>query len=79
MAEFFTRWFTPSKSDGGAPIPQMQPMAMPEAPKVEDASSKAAEALKKKKLAMSKSKSIYTSPLGIGGEAEISKKSLLGQ
>lgn len=52
-----------------------QPMAMPEAPKVEDAATKAREALRRRK----RTRTIFTSPLGISGEAQIARKTLLGQ
>lgn len=55
------------------------PMPMPEAPKVEDAAAKAEKMARAKRTTMARSKSIYTSPLGIGGEAAITKKTLLGQ
>lgn len=55
------------------------PFPMPKAPKVKDAAGQTQAALKAKKQAIARSRSIYTSPLGIGGEADIAKKYLLGQ
>lgn len=37
------------------------------------------EKLRQKKAAMSRSKSVYTSPLGIRGEAQTARKMLLGE
>jgi hypothetical protein len=56
-----------------------QPLPMPEAPKIEDAAAKAEASARAKRAAMGRSQSIYTSPLGIGGEANIARKTLLGQ
>ena len=53
------------------------PAPMPQAPGLSDASAKAENIVSKKRAAMSKS--IYTSPLGVSGEAQIAKKTLLGQ
>jgi hypothetical protein len=52
---------------------------MPEAPKPEAAATQAAEAARSKKRAIQRSRTIYTSPLGIGGEAEVARKFLLGR
>lgn len=54
------------------------PAPMPEAPKVEDEAAKAAAAAREKRRGMARTKSIYTSPLGITGEAQVAKKTLLG-
>lgn len=59
------------KSQESAPLP------MPQAPKVEDVSDRAADIIKRKRAAMSQS--IYTSPLGVAGQATVARKSLLGQ
>ena len=56
-----------------------KPMAMPQAPKATDVQGQAQAAARSKRTAASRTKSIYTSPLGIGGEADIVKKQLLGQ
>lgn len=53
------------------------PMPLPQAPSPADAIGKAEEVIKKKKTSMSQS--IYTSPLGIAGEAQVARKTLLGQ
>lgn len=52
---------------------------MPAAPKVETAAAQAAATVRGKKRAIARSRSIFTSPLGIGGEAQITRKVLLGQ
>lgn len=52
---------------------------MPAAPKVADVAAQAQVTAKAKKRAIARSRSIYTSPLGIGGEAQITRKVLLGQ
>lgn len=72
MAKFISRMFTPSKSDGGAPIPQT-----PAAPKVEDAQAKADEEIRKKR--MNKSKTILTGSQGLLYGADTDKKVLLGE
>ena len=51
--------------------------ALPQAPKPEDAQNKAAEIARKKRASMSQS--VYTNPLGTAGEANIARKTLLGQ
>ena len=53
------------------------PMALPEPPKPEVAQDKAMDIARKKRAAMSQS--VYTSPLGTAGEANVARKSLLGQ
>jgi len=63
------------KSKGAQP----QPAPMPQAPKPTEARDQAMAAARSKRLSMARSKSIYTSPLGISGEAQIAKKQLLGQ
>jgi hypothetical protein len=54
-----------------------QPLPLPQPPSQEVAQDKAAAIGKVKRA--SATQSIYTSPLGIGGTAEIAKKTLLGQ
>lgn len=56
-----------------------QPAALPQSPIVDDASKLAKAKTKDRRLAASRSRSIYTSPLGIGGQAQVAKKTLLGQ
>lgn len=56
------------------------PQPMPEAPKPEDSASKAADMVKKRRI--NQSQTIYTSPLGLSGEANIARAGLkqkLGQ
>jgi len=64
-----------SKGGGEAPIQSPQPL--PQAPEGEDAAEKA-ESIKRRKT-QAASKTIYTSPLGVAGEAAVAKKTLLGQ
>jgi len=65
---------------GGKKAEAPKPQPLPVAPTVEDAAGKAEEKNRKRKAQLSAgSKSIYTSPLGIGGEAQVARKSLLGQ
>jgi len=44
-----------------------------------DASSQAQAAITKKRAAMARSRTIYTNPLGIADEANVAKKTLLGE
>ena len=62
---------------GGGQQAASSPLPLPQAPSVTDASAKAEDVARKKRSAMSQS--IYTSPLGVSGEANIVKKTLLGQ
>lgn len=59
------------KQQASAPIPLPQP------PVQVDAVAKAADTVKSKRAAVTQS--VYTSPLGIGGMADVNKKTLLGQ
>ncbi len=52
---------------------------LPQMPTVQDATSQAKDAIKERRIAASRSRSIYTSPLGIAGEAQTVRKTLLGQ
>jgi hypothetical protein len=69
---FVARWFTPSKSDGGAPIPQ--PAPLPTAPAIDTAGAQEQVSAKKRKL----SKTLLTGPEGLDPNFETQKKSLLG-
>jgi len=64
---------------GGFSKPKSPSVAMPQAPKMGDASAKANAMSLKRMKAMGRLESIQTSPLGIAGEAEITKKKLLGE
>jgi len=68
-----------SKFMGAAPNKAVtpNPLPLPQAPKSEAASEVAATNVMKKRAAFSQS--IYTSPLGVSGEANIARKTLLGQ
>jgi len=58
-------------------IPDASPMPLPQPPSV-DAATTAAEGIVKSRRTEG-SQTVYTSPLGIGGQADITKKTLLGQ
>ena len=53
------------------------PMPLPKSPDPADSMAKAQDVIRKKKASMSQS--IYTSPLGVAGEAQVARKTLLGQ
>jgi hypothetical protein len=59
------------KNQSSGPIP------LPQAPSVSDATGKAEDVIRKKRSSMTQS--IYTSPLGASGEAQVVRKTLLGQ
>lgn len=61
--------------DGGGQGPA--PLPLPQAPSPQAAAEKAEETIRRKKAAISRS--IYTSPLGVAGEANVARKTLLGQ
>lgn len=61
----------------GASQQMNSPLPMPQAPSVGDAQSKAEDVIKRKRATTTQS--IYTSPLGVAGEAGIARKTLLGQ
>lgn len=65
----------PGMKKDSAPAPTPAPLPTP--PKPEAAGAKAEDVVRKKKAAMTQS--IYTSPLGIAGEAQVARKTLLGQ
>jgi hypothetical protein len=76
---FIAALFGGGKKSESAPAPQ----PLPTPPAVEDSSAKAEENAKKKRATVAAgSKSIYSSPLGIAGEAQVAKAGLkekLGQ
>ena len=55
---------------------KIQPPALPQAPNPNDAALKAQDMANKKRA--SSSKTIYTSPLGISGTAQVARKTLTG-
>ncbi len=63
-----------SGGDGGYKTP-----GLPQSPTTTDARAMAAAEAKRRRQSMSRSSSIYTSPLGISGQANIARKALLGQ
>jgi len=52
------------------------PLPLPQAPSVGESVDKASDVIRKKRSAMTQS--IYTSPLGVSGEAQVVRKTLLG-
>ena len=74
--EAIIRMFTPSKHKEDAPP---APMPMPATPTPEKAEDTAQAAATKKRKAIARSRTIFTSPLGISGQASVIKKTLLGQ
>jgi len=52
---------------------------LPQSPSIASAEAQAKDATRARLKAASRSQSIFTSPLGISGEAEIAQKTLLGQ
>jgi hypothetical protein len=82
--EFITRMFTASDSDNqsGAQYNaayNAAHMPMPEAPKGSDASDLAQKKVRARRLAQKSSESVFASPLGLSGQADVTKKTLLGQ
>jgi len=59
------------------PTTPKAPIALPQSPDPQTAVDRASETIRRKRDAMTKS--IYTSPLGVQGQARIAKKTLLGQ
>jgi|SRR3990167_5287926 len=56
------------------------PLPTPQGPKPEDSVAKAEEMARRRKAALSAGgQTIYTSPLGVSGEAQVARKKLLGQ
>ena len=62
---------------GGRKVSTSGPIPLPQPPSAEAAAGKAGEVIKKKRATMTQS--IYTSPLGVAGEAQGARKTLLGQ
>jgi len=55
------------------------PAAMPEAPKTSDASDAAEKASQARAKKAQSYKSVFSSPLGLADQAQVAKKTLLGQ
>lgn len=62
---------------GGSASAPVAPLPLPQAPKPEAVAEQATKTIQRKKAAMSQS--IYTSPLGLSGQADIARKTLTGQ
>jgi hypothetical protein len=50
----------------------------PQIPTITTAATSATATAKKRRVSASRSESIYTSPLGLGGQADVNRKTLLG-
>ncbi len=61
--------------DSGGEAPKPQPL--PEAPKPEAAADKAQEQVRKRRT--TQTQTTFTDPLGVGGQADIVRKTLTGQ
>jgi hypothetical protein len=73
--------FIASLFGGGKKAPEApKPAPLPTPPTPDTAADKADENMKKKKATMAAgSRSVYSSPLGAAGTADVARKSLLGQ
>jgi len=69
----------PQGSAAATSVPQAPAVAPPIAPQPTQVSATAAAAVLTRKKAVAKSRTVFTSPLGIAGEAEVARKTLLGQ
>jgi hypothetical protein len=65
-----------SKGDSGN---NNSPLPLPQAPTVDAAAAKAGAITTAKRKAIAANDSIYTSPLGIAGQAQVARKTLTGQ
>lgn len=61
----------------GAGQQDSSPTPLPQAPSADAAQDKAGEIIKRRRA--SATQSVYTSPLGVGGQANVARKTLLGQ
>lgn len=61
---------------GGSSGSDYSPSPLPQPPSAADAVAKGEDTIRKKKSQMSST--IYSSPLGVSGEADIARKTLLG-
>ena len=66
-----------SRSIGGRSSPISAPIPLPQAPSNVEATAQAGKVVKGKRAAVTQS--VYTSPLGVAGEADVARKTLLGQ
>lgn len=62
---------------GGKSSEAPKPEPLPQPPSPVAAADKAEDIIKKKRAAISQT--VYTSPLGVAGEAQVARKTLLGQ
>lgn len=57
---------------------KMPDIKMPEQPKEADANKQAQERTRRAQVAQGRNKTIFTNPLGIGGQANVVRRTLLG-
>ena len=67
-----------SVSAAGQKMPEI-PQAPDPSKQREQADEQARRQLRQRRVAMGRSETIFTSPLGIGGEADVARKTLTGQ
>ena len=53
------------------------PLPVPEAPKPEESAAKASETSRRRRI--NQTQTVYSSPLGVSGEANVARKTLTGQ
>lgn len=66
-----------SKLSGGKDNAPSAPQPLPQAPDIADAESKAEESVRRRRV--QQSKTVYTDPLGVSGQANVVRKTLTGQ
>ena len=69
----------PEASNAATSVPQAPAVAPPVAPQPTQVAATAEAAVLTRKKAVAKSRTVFTSPLGISGEADVARKTLLGQ
>lgn len=57
---------------------KMPDIKMPEQPKEADAAKQAQERTRRSQIAQGRNRTIFTNPLGIGGQANVVRRTLLG-
>jgi len=66
-------------SRGGGSSTSFNMPELPQSPSTSNAAAQARSEAQRRRRSMSRSESIYTSPLGISGQANIARRTLLGQ
>ena len=69
----------PKAAAAATSVPQAPAVAPPIAPQPTQVAATAEAAVLTRKKAVAKSRTVFTSPLGLAGEAEIARKTLTGQ